>query len=126
MIICKYKNKRITLEELSKLLIPNDHSDKFVDTIVLNLLKLKVFLKECLENNYEIESIELLEKNKKIVLGLRFKNISAVELLEKYKYLKNDSEDNFIYFLDTYNYSKDLFNYDPKITPYIKQSKFDE
>lgn len=126
MIICKYKNKRITLEELNKLLIPNDHSDKFVDTIVLNLLKLKVFLKECLENNYEIESIELLEKNKKIVMGLRFKNISAVELLEKYKYLKNDSENNFIYFLDTYNYSKDLFNYDPKITPYIKQSKFDE
>lgn len=126
MIICKYKNKRITLEELNKILIPNDHSDKFVDTIVLNLLKLKVFLKECLENNYEIESIELLEKNKKIVMGLRFKNISAVELLEKYKYLKNDSENNFIYFLDTYNYSKDLFNYDPKITPYIKQSKFDE
>lgn len=126
MIICKYKNKRITLEELNKLLIPNDHSDKFVDTIVLNLLKLKVFLKECLENNYEIESIELLEKNKKIVMGLRFKNISAVELLEKYKYLKNDSENNFIYFLDTYNYSKDLFNYDPKITPYIKQSKFNE
>ena len=126
MIICKYKNKRITLEELNKLLIPNDHSDKFVDTIVLNLLKLKVFLKECLENNYEIESIELLEKNKKIVMGLRFKNISAVELLEKYKYLKNDSENNFIYFLDIYNYSKDLFNYDPKITPYIKQSKFDE
>lgn len=126
MIICKYKNKRITLEELNKLLIPNDNSDKFVDTIVLNLLKLKVFLKECLENNYEIESIELLEKNKKIVMGLRFKNISAVELLEKYKYLKNDSENNFIYFLDTYNYSKDLFNYDPKITPYIKQSKFDE
>ena len=92
----------------------------------MNLLKLKVFLKECLENNYEIESIELLEKNKKIVMGLRFKNISAVELLEKYKYLKNDSENNFIYFLDTYNYSKDLFNYDPKITPYIKQSKFDE
>lgn len=120
MLLAEYKNKRYTLEELSKYLMDTEHSEYFVEAVLLNKLQLRVFLKECLINDYQLESIEVLKKEfkDKYYLGLRFKNIDSIALLEKYQYLKR--EDSLIVFLENYHYSKQLYNYNPEVTPYIQ------
>lgn len=109
MIIAEYKNKRITYDDLSNLLIENELSDNFLEVLVINLIPLKIFLKECLINDYKLKSVELLKSefsDKKIKLGLLFENITAEELLNKYDYLQNIN--SIIYFMESYHYSKNI------------------
>lgn len=124
MILAEYNNKRITFEDLKNKLIENDLTEFFLETILLNLSPLKLFLKECLLNNYEIDKIELFSSeynNNKIRIGLLIKDKSTTELLEKFKYL--DKKGSFIFFMESYHYAKDLYNYNPKETPYIMPQK---
>lgn len=122
MLLAEYKNKKYTLETLSKYLIDNEYSEYFLEVILLNKLQLRVFLKECLINDYQIDSIEIFKKEfkDKYYIGLKFKNIDSVSLLEKYQYLKR--EDTTIVFLENYHYSKHLYNYNSIETPYIQQT----
>lgn len=109
MIIAEYNNKYITYEDLSSILIENDLSDNFLEILVINLIPLRIFLKECLKNNYRLKNIELLKSefsDKKIKLGLLFENISAEELLNKYEYLQNIN--SFIFLIESYHYNKHL------------------
>lgn len=120
MILAEFGNSRITLEEFSKYLKENEYSEFFIESVISNLNALKIFLKECIKNNYEIDFIQLLkcDKKNKIKMGFKFKNIEQSELLDKYPYLYDNS--SFIFFLDTYYYSKNLFDYSSKTAPYIK------
>lgn len=105
MIIAEHKNKRITYDDLSKLLIENEFSDNFLEVLIINLIPLKLFLKECLINDYKIKSIEILKSDfsdKKMKLGLLFENVSAEELLKKYEYLQNIN--SIIFFMESYHY----------------------
>lgn len=124
MILAEYNNKRITFENLKDKLVDNELSEFFLETLILNLSPLKLFLKECLKDNLEIERIELFTSdynNKKIRLGLVIKDKTTSELLEKFKYL--DNRGAFIFFMESYHYAKDLYNYNPKETPYIMPQK---
>lgn len=123
MILAEVGNKRVTFDDLSKLLIDNEYSSYFLELVIENLTPFKIFLKECLDNNYEIERIEVFKKehSNKLRLGMLFKNISVSELLNKYKYLQEN--DSFIFFMESYYYSKDIYNYDKNNTPYIKPTK---
>lgn len=124
MILAEYENKRITFEDLKSKLIENELSDDFLEMVVLNLLPLQLFLKKCLENNHIIKNIILLKSeinNKRIKLGFCFENISTEELVDKYKYLTTD--DSFIFFAESFYFSKELFNYDSNKIPYIKPNR---
>ena len=123
MILAEFGGVRITFDDLSKQLVDNEYSSYFLELIVENLTPFKLFLKECLEKKYEIDKIEIFKKenSKRLKLGISFKNVAVSKLLEEYKYLQNN--DSFVFFMESYYYSKDLYNYDPKKSPYIRPTK---
>lgn len=123
MILAEFGGQRITFEDLSKQLVDNEYSAYFLELVVENLTPFKLFLKDCLEKKYEIDKIEVFKKenSKRLKLGISFKNISVSKLLDEYKYLQNN--DSFVFFMESYYYAKDIYNYDSKKTPYIKPTK---
>lgn len=116
-----FNEKHISIDELFDLLIENDYTEDFTNLIIENLTPLKIFLAELDNTSINIKNIEIFKYNNKLKLGFRLELENLLEFIENKEYL--NIYDDLVYFLDSIQYSKLLYNYNKDITPYIKPKK---